>query len=66
MLENGHAEKAPNTEKPEKGKVWYVPHHGVYHKDKPEKISIVFDCSAKFSGISQNDCLYQGPDLTNS
>ena len=47
MLENGHAEKVPNTEKPEKGKVWYIPHHGVYHKDKPEKIRIVFDCSAK-------------------
>ena len=42
MLENGHAEKVPNTEKPEKGKVWYIPHHGVYHKDKPEKIRIVF------------------------
>ena len=23
MLENGHAENVPNTEKPEKGKVWY-------------------------------------------
>ena len=66
MLENGHAEKVPNTEKPKKGKMWYIPHHGVYHKDKPEKIRIVFDCSAKFRGISLNDCLYQGPDLTNS
>ena len=66
MLENGHAEKVPNTEKPKKGKLWYIPHHGVYHKDKPEKFRIVFDCSAKFRGISINDCLYQGPDLTNS
>ena len=56
MLESGHAEKV----------VWYIPHHGVYHKDKPEKNRIVFDCSAKFRGISLNDCLYQGPDLTNS
>ena len=66
MLENGHAEKVPNTEKLKKGKVWYIPHHDVYHKDKPEKIRIGFDCSAKFRGISLNDCLYQGPDLTNS
>ena len=66
MLENGHAEKVLNTEKPEKGKAWYIPHHGVYHKDRPKKIRVVFDCSAKFREISLNDCLYQEPDLTNS
>ena len=36
------------------------------HKNKPEKIGIVFDCLAKFMGISVSDCLYQEPDLTNS
>ena len=47
------------------GKVNYVPHVGVYHPRKPERIRVVFDCSARFHGIFINDCLLQGPDLTN-
>ena len=27
---------------------WYILHHGVYHPAKPEKIRVVFDCSAKY------------------
>ena len=42
---------------------WYIPHHGVYHKDKP--LRIVFDCSASYRGVSLNDHLLQGPDLVN-
>ena len=48
------------------GKVWYIPHHGIYHPRKPHKIRVVFDCSAKHKGTSLNDQLLQGPDLTNS
>ncbi|XP_070566165.1 uncharacterized protein [Ptychodera flava] len=48
------------------GRVWYIPHHGVYHPKKPEKIRVVFDCSAKFQGVSLNNLLLQGPDLTNN
>ena len=47
------------------GKVWYIPHHGVYHPQK-RKIRVVFNCAAKFKGTSLNDKLLQGPDLTNS
>jgi len=47
------------------GQVWYIPHHGIYHTKKPNKIRVVFDCSAKFGGTSLNDKLLQGPDLTN-
>ncbi|XP_006819133.1 uncharacterized protein LOC102802549 [Saccoglossus kowalevskii] len=48
------------------GKVWYVPHHGVYHPRKPGKIRVVFDCAARFQGTALNDHLLQGPDLTNN
>ena len=62
MLEEGHAEKAPERYE----RVWYVPHHGVYHPKKPEKLRVVFDCSADFQEHSLNRHLLQGPDLTNS
>ena len=51
---------------PEEGDAWYVPHHGVYHPHKPGKSRVVFDCSAKFVGLSLNSMLYKGPDLINS
>ncbi|XP_064635761.1 uncharacterized protein LOC135492944 [Lineus longissimus] len=47
------------------GRVWYIPHHGVYHPRKA-KIRVVFDCSAKYAGLSLNDTLLQGPNLTNN
>ena len=64
MITSGYVENVELT-KGQEGKTWFIPHHGVYHKDKPGKIRIVFDCSAKFKGICLNDCLYQGPDLNN-
>ena len=45
---------------------WYIPHHGVYHATKPEKIRVVYDCSAVYRGISLNSLLLQGPNLTSS
>ena len=48
-----------------KDQIWYIPHHGVYHPKKPDKIRVVFDCSATYKGISINSQLLQGPDLTN-
>ena len=63
IINKGYAEKVPQKIP---GKAWYIPHHGVYHPKKPEKIRVVFDCSAKFAGTSLNDQLLQGPDLTNS
>ena len=47
------------------GKTWYIPHDGVYHPSKPDKIRVVFDCSAEFQGKSVNRELLSGPDLTN-
>ena len=62
MIADGHAEKAPNQYE----RAWYIPHHGVYHPKKPEKLRVVFDCSAEFQGHSLNRHLLQGPDLTNT
>ena len=45
MLKSGYAEEVPQDELScEKGKVWYVAHHGVYSQKK-DKIRVVFDCS---------------------
>ena len=67
MLEEGYAEEVPEESlNREDGRVWYIPHHGVYHPHKPDKIRVVFDCAAKYGDISLNDVLLQGPDLTSS
>ncbi|XP_043222567.1 uncharacterized protein LOC122381883 [Amphibalanus amphitrite] len=67
MFRKGHAEKVPTESLTRNdGKVWYIPHHGVYHPFKQEKIRVVFDCAARFRGVSLNSVLMQGPDLANS
>ena len=48
------------------GKIWYLPHFGVYHPRKPDQIRVVFDSSAEFQGVSLNKELLPGPDLMNS
>ena len=66
IIEKGYAQKV-NTEEqaPQEGKVWYLPHNGVYHPKKPNSIRVVFDCSACYQGESLNDHLLQGPDLSS-
>ncbi|KAL0154219.1 hypothetical protein M9458_050473 [Cirrhinus mrigala] len=63
VFRDGDAELA--DEQPDVGNLWYIPHQGVYHPKKPNKIRVVFDCSAKYEGIALNDHLLTGPDLTN-
>ena len=46
--------------------MWCILHQGFYHPKKPEKIQVVFNCSAEFQGHSLNRHFLQGPDLTNS
>lgn len=62
-INKGDAEPVPTTSEGETE--WYLPHHGVYHPRKPDKLRVVFDCSAKFHGVSLNDTLLTGPDLIN-
>ncbi|XP_039547080.1 uncharacterized protein LOC120492862 [Pimephales promelas] len=63
VFRDGDAEIA--NEQPDPGNVWYIPHQGVYHHRKPNKIRIVFDCAARYEGTALNDHLLTGPDLTN-
>ena len=66
VISKGYAYKVPENEAgPDEHGVHYLLHHGVYHPKK-KKIRVVFDGSAKYGGVSLNDHLLQGPNLTNS
>ena len=45
---------------------WYLPHFGVCHPQKPEKIRVVFDSASEVKGVSLNKLLLSVPDLANS
>ncbi|PFX24881.1 hypothetical protein AWC38_SpisGene10528 [Stylophora pistillata] len=75
IIADGYAERVPKLSESNhtpddqvarKRNVWYIPHHGVYHRKKPNKIRVVFDCAAVHEGESLNKHLLQGPDLTNN
>lgn len=67
IIQKGFAEKVQKDEMTcFNGHSWYIPHHGVFNPQKPNKLRVVFDCSAKYEGQSLNDYLLQGPDLTNT
>ena len=66
VLASGHAELVPQNQLTQQdGKVWYIPHHGVFHPKKGN-LRVVFDCSAGYQGTSLNAELLQGPNLTNT
>jgi hypothetical protein len=64
----GHARKISKAkvDATPPGKFFYLPHHGVVNPQKPDKVRIVFDASARFNGVSLNDRLLKGPDLLTS
>ena len=63
LIDKGCASKS-NKEAPRRQNM-YIPHHGVYHPSKPEKIRVVFDCGAEFKGTSLNKNTMSGLDLAN-
>ena len=63
LLEKGYARVCPTDA--ESNSSWYIPHHGVYHPNKPDKIRVVYDCSSQLQGRGLNKELLSGPDLTN-
>ena len=66
LLSKDYARKVNSQDSGPLGTRWYLPHHPVFNPQKPGKVRVVFDCSAKHHGTSLNDQLLQGPDLTNS
>ena len=59
LLDKSYARKIPPEHLCKSdGKVWYIPHHSVYHPHKP-------GCSCRYKGTSLNDHLLKGPDLSN-
>ena len=65
IIAKDYARKMSNSGESSENQRWYIPHHGVYHSRKPDKIRVVFDCIAKHGRTSLNDKLIPGPDLTN-
>ena len=63
-LKSGFARKLSSHEiKSNSERVWYLPHHGVVNPQKPDKVRVVFDASAKFKNTSLNNVLLKGPNL---
>ena len=63
ILESGYAVQVPREQLS-----WEQlsrEHHGVYHPEK-KKIPVVLDCTASYKGVSLNEQLLQGPNLTNT
>ena len=55
MIKKGYAEKISSLEETRQdGRIWYLPHHGVYHPQKRDKIRVVFDASAEYKGEALN------------
>ena len=59
----GYLRKVPENEAPPP-EVWYLPHFPIVKISKSTtKVRIVFDCSAKCTGISLNGVIHAGPKL---
>lgn len=64
IIKRGDAEELEANGPP--GENWYIPHHGIYHPKKPDRLRVVFDCSAKHKGTCLNEHLLSGPDMINN
>lgn len=66
-IEKGYAKKLTQEELLKTSTVTnYLPHHGVLHPQKPNKVRVVFDAAAKYKENSLNNNLLSGIDLLNN
>ena len=66
IITKGYAVRVPMHQLTrEDNRVFYIPHHGVYHPKK-KKLRVVFDCTSSYQERCLNSELLQGPDLTNT
>ena len=63
LFERSHAKNLLNLLL--RGNAGMFMENGVYNGNKPNKLRVVFDCSAECKGASLNNELMSGPDLTN-
>ena len=50
ILKKGYAEKVPPYQLHRADeRIWYIPHHGIYHKQEL-KLRVVLDCTSSFQG----------------
>ena len=67
LIQKGYARKMTEEEVVHRSqRTWYLPHHGGFHPQKQGKIRVVFDAASLHDGVSLNNQLLQGPDLTNN
>lgn len=66
MMDKGYAEPVQSDITSDSQNIqWYLPHHAVKNKNKPDRIRVVFDCSAQYGNISLNQNVMRGPDFIN-
>ena len=51
MIRNGYDGKI--NEEGKEGKIWYIPHHGIFHQNKPRKVqsNYFFDCPVRHKDL---------------
>ena len=65
LIHHGYAVRVDNNEI-NPNKEWYLPHFGVKNPNKPKRVRVVFDATAKTRGVNLNDKLLAGSDLLAS
>ncbi|XP_076052759.1 uncharacterized protein LOC143032176 [Oratosquilla oratoria] len=64
LLDKGYAEEVPTCDVKNQ-QAWYIPHFGVRHPTKSNRVRVVFDCAARVNDLSLDDLLRQGPDISD-